>query len=289
MRGLFVAQRQLALKQAKEKREARMAAAAAATAAGKESEPPPPVESPSIDLASISDQTRKLIRTGIMVVSIVSLYLIWADVLPALRILDEVKLWSHSLVDGKPQYITLANVLAALLIAVFTVVAARNVPGLLEITILERTPLDSGGRYAFSTISRYVITGVGVVLAFQAIGVGWSSVQWLVAAVSVGLGFGLQEIFANFVSGIIILFERPVRVGDIVTVGDTSGTVARVRIRATTIVNFDRKELIVPNKELITGRIINWTLSDTVTRIEIRVGVAYGSDTQLVQKLMLGS
>lgn len=93
------------------------------------------------------------------------------------------------------------------------------------------------------------------------------------------MGFGLQGIFANFVSGLIILFERPIRVGDTVTVGDISGTVTKIRIRATWITGFDRKELVVPNKEFITGRLVSWSLSDAVLRAEIPVGIAYGSDT----------
>lgn len=111
--------------------------------------------------------------------------------------------------------------------------------------------------------------------------------QWLAAALTVGLGFGLQEIFANFVSGLIILFERPVRIGDTVTIGSYSGTVSRIRIRATTVTDFDRKEVIIPNKAFVTERLINWTLSDTVTRIIIQVGVAYGSDLDKVKTILM--
>jgi potassium efflux system protein len=102
----------------------------------------------------------------------------------------------------------------------------------------------------------------------------------------VGIGFGLQEIVANFISGLIILFERPVRVGDVVTVGDTDGVVTKIRIRATTIRNWDRKELLVPNKEFITGRVLNWSLSDHVTRLMVPVGVAYGTDVDRALALM---
>ena len=109
----------------------------------------------------------------------------------------------------------------------------------------------------------------------------------MVAALGVGLGFGLQEIVANFISGLIVLFERPFSVGDTVTVGDIHGTVTRIQIRATTILDWDRKELIVPNKEFITGRLINWSLSDSIIRIRIPVGIAYGSDTDLVEQLLL--
>lgn len=107
------------------------------------------------------------------------------------------------------------------------------------------------------------------------------------AALSVGIGFGLQEIIANFISGLIILFERPIRVGDTVTVGDTTGVVTRINIRATTITNWDRQELLVPNKEFITTRLLNWSLSDPIVRVVIPVGIAYGSDVSRAMELMI--
>lgn len=118
------------------------------------------------------------------------------------------------------------------------------------------------------------------------VGIGWSKVQWLAAAITVGLGFGLQEIFANFVSGLMLLFERPMRIGDTVTVGEVSGTVSKIRIRATTITGWDRKELVIPNKEFITGQFVNWTLSDSILRIIVPVGVAYGSDVDLALSIL---
>ncbi len=127
---------------------------------------------------------------------------------------------------------------------------------------------------------------MGALLALNTLGAQWSQLQWLVAALGVGIGFGLQEIVANFISGLIILFERPVRVGDMVTVGDTDGVVTRIRIRATTIRNLDRKELLVPNKEFITGRLLNWSLSDQITRVMVTVGVAYGTDIDKAHALM---
>ncbi len=151
------------------------------------------------------------------------------------------------------------------------------------------TAMDPGERYAFIRISRYTITTIGIVLAVNTIGLQWAKLQWLIAALGVGLGFGLQEIVANFICGLIVLFERPFRVGDTVTVGETSGTVSRIRIRATTITDWDRRELIVPNKEFITGKLINWSLSDPILRIKIPVGIAYGSDTDLAEKLLLNA
>ncbi|MBU0618251.1 MAG: mechanosensitive ion channel [Planctomycetes bacterium] len=147
--------------------------------------------------------------------------------------------------------------------------------------------MDAGARYAFTTICQYVITAIGVIVAFDALGVRWSSLQWLIAALSVALGFGLQEIVANFVSGLIILFERPFRVGDIVKVKEVSGVVSRIRIRATTIIDWDRNELVVPNKRFITDELINSTLSTSMTRVVIPVGIAYGSDAALAKRLLL--
>jgi potassium efflux system protein len=173
-----------------------------------------------------------------------------------------------------------------LVIAAVTFIASSNLPGLMELTVLQRLELQPGSRYAINTVVRYIVVTIGVIAILNVIGWDWSQIQWLVAALSVGLGFGLQEIVANFVSGLVILFERPVRVGDTVTVGELTGTVSRIRIRATTITDWDRKEIIVPNKSFITEQVVNWTLSDPITRIVIPVGISYGSDVELAHKVM---
>jgi potassium-dependent mechanosensitive channel len=116
--------------------------------------------------------------------------------------------------------------------------------------------------------------------AAATLGLSWGGVQWLVAGLSVGLGFGLQEIVANFICGIILLFEQPIRVGDVVTIDGVTGIVSRIRMRATTVTTWERQEYIVPNKDLITGRVTNWTLTDTTNRVEVRVGVAYDTDSR---------
>lgn len=240
-------------------------------------------EPPSdVDLDKVDAQTRRLLHSAIVMGLAVGLCLVWIDVLPALRLFDQITLWSDA-----NSNVSLANLLVACLVAVMTWVAAANLPGLLEFALLQRLPLDNGVRYALSAVLRYTIAIVGLALGGGAIGIGWPKVQWLAAAVTFGLGFGLQEIFANFVSGLIVLIERPIRVGDTVTVGDVTGVVSRIRMRATTIVDGDRKELIVPNKEFITAKLVNWTLSDSVTRLVVRLGIAYGSDTQQVQQLLL--
>jgi potassium efflux system protein len=146
--------------------------------------------------------------------------------------------------------------------------------------------LAQGSAYATTTLLSYLIMGVGIVTTLSTLGVSWDKLQWLVAALSVGIGFGMQEIIANFISGLIILFERPVRIGDLVTIGNVTGSVNRIRIRATHIVDADRKVVVVPNKTFITDQLINWTLSDTVTRLVLKVGVGYGSDLDLVRRLL---
>jgi potassium efflux system protein len=184
-------------------------------------------------------------------------------------------------------WVTLGALLGSLVILTLSLVAVRNIPGLLEIVVLQHLPLDASIRFAITTITRYALILTGLVWAFTNIGFGWSKIQWLAAGVSVGLGFGLQEIFANFVAGIILLFERPLRVGDVVTVGGVTGTVVQIRTRATTIRDWDRKELIVPNKEFITGQLLNWTLSDEMSRIVMTIGVAYGSDIRRARDVIM--
>lgn len=185
--------------------------------------------------------------------------------------------------------ITLLDIALALVILLSTMVAFRNVPGLAEIFMLRRLPLDAGSRYAITTLLRYAIAIIGTFAAFSHIGMSWSKVQWLAAAFTFGLAFGLQEIFANFISGLIILAERPIRIGDTVTIQNVTGTVLRIRMRATTITDWDRKELIIPNKSFITGEVINWSLSDSILRLTLSVGISYDSDIHKAERLLLAA
>jgi potassium efflux system protein len=295
LRWLVVIRRRLTIRELDRRR----AAAANATAAAPGEQMP--VREPEMRLSEINTQSRSLINGLSMAALLLGLWFVWVDVLPALGILRQVELW-HTQVDesvlvetdggartevvSRRVPITLADLLVALIVLALSMAAANNVPGLLEIIILRRLPLDAGGRYAAATLARYTITLVGLLVVTAMLGWQWSQVQWLAAAITVGLGFGLQEIFANFVSGLILLFERPIRVGDTVSVGDVTGTVARIRIRATTISTWDRREFIVPNRELVTGQVMNWTLTDSINRLMIEVGVAYGSDTDRVTELL---
>lgn len=248
---------------------------------------------------AMGKQARKFFLWVTMISALVSIWYTWLDVMPALRALNRVQLWTTVMkvsapagaADGSLQSklvaITLFDLLLAIVLSAFTFIVSKHVPTLLDFSVLRRLPMDNGVRFAIRTVISYIITIFGLLWALYLIGITWEKAQWLITIIGVGLGFGLQEIFANFVSGLIILFEQPMRVGDIVTVGDQSGTVTRIQIRATTITDWDRKEVIIPNKEFITGRLINWTLSDTILRVIFNVGVAYGSDTDKVQALLL--
>lgn len=245
------------------------------------------VAEPEIDIKSLDTTSRKLLNNAFVLLGLLGVWAIWKDVLPALLILDDVTLWSHAASTGDGQVpVTLKSLGLAIIVLVATVVATRQLPALLEIVLLRWLKLSQGGRYTVLTLTRYTVVAIGVMWIFGFLGGNWSEIQWIVAALGVGIGFGLQEIVANFISGLIILFERPIRIGDVVTVGTTDGVVTRIQIRATTIRNWDRKELLVPNKNFITQELLNWSLSDQTTRIMIRVGIAYGSDPEKALKIL---
>jgi len=247
-------------------------------------------EAHEVDVGTINVQVRAFLRVALVLLLGCGWWWIWADLLPALAALREIVLWEYTSGSGESQRltaVTAAGLGLALLVAAITYLAARNLPGLLEVLVLQRLEVDAGARYAANAVSRYLIIVVGLLVVVNMLGLEWSKLQWLVAALGVGLGFGLQEVVGNFVSGLIILFERPFRIGDTVTIGSVSGTVTRIQIRATTIIDWDRKELIVPNKMFITNQLVNWTLNDPVLRVIVPVGIAYGSDTALVRRLLM--
>jgi potassium efflux system protein len=247
------------------------------------------VGGPEVDLVALNADSRKLLNAVVLLTVALVLAAIWGDVIPALSILEDVELWNQTaLVDGVRQTVpvTLLDLLLAAVVGVVGYILARNVPSLLDIILLKQGSVSIGGRYTAGTLTRYAITAVTVLVVLQRLGASAWQLGWAAAALGVGIGFGLQEIVANFICGLILLFERPVRVGDVITIGDASGIVSKIRIRATTIRDWELKELVVPNKELITGRLLNWTLSDAVTRVFITVGVAYGSDVERAMALI---
>ncbi|VGO20171.1 mechanosensitive ion channel domain-containing protein [Pontiella sulfatireligans] len=264
----------------------------AAEAAGETELPiePAPAENDEMNFITLNENTRKLMTILFGFGMLFGMWFIWSDAVPALGLLDRVVLWNVQTDVGgaATTAVSLANLAASLIIFVLTFAGARHLPSLLELAVLRQLRIAYGERYAISMVVRYMVVAIGVSVGLSMLGIGWSKFKWLAAALSVGLGFGLQEIFANFISGLILLFERPIRVRDYVTVNGTSGQVTRIQIRATTITDWDNKELLIPNKQFVTGELVNWTLTNSILRIVIPVGVAYGSDTQKVESVLLG-
>ena len=288
VRWLVLNQRKLRLQAMRERRRAEQEA----RAAEKHSEETEgvisrDVDEPEIDLKALDVVSRRLTNNAFLMIGVIGAWFIWSDMLPALQILDQITLWSYtkSGVDGVIP-ITLLSLGLAVLILTIMVVATRQLPAFLEIVLLQRLNMSQGSRYTFVTLTKYTLVAVGVAWIFSTLGGSWSEIQWIFAALGVGIGFGLQEIVANFISGLIILFERPIRVGDVVTVGNTDGIVTRIQIRATTIRNWDQHELLVPNKNFITQELLNWSLSDQTTRILINVGIAYGGNVDRAMLIM---
>ncbi|MDA7888222.1 mechanosensitive ion channel, partial [Akkermansiaceae bacterium] len=234
-----------------------------------------------LDAAS-RDRTKALVRTLFLIFGLTSLIGIWNTDGRLYYAFDQFTLFSTE--DSR---FSLAGVFSAALILLVGVSVARTLPAFFELFIFPRFDIDSGLRYAIVSITRYAFLAIVAIVILNILQVNFASLGWLVAALGVGLGFGLQEIVSNFVSGIIILVERPIRVGDVVTVGGQTGAVSRINIRATTITNWDRLEMIIPNKDFITKEVTNWTLSSALTRIVVPIGVAYGIDPDRVKKLLL--
>ncbi|MGR9035695.1 MAG: mechanosensitive ion channel domain-containing protein [Gammaproteobacteria bacterium] len=289
IRWLTLVNRQLALKNARQKRKAAIQATEKTAEDGSD-EPMLPVDEQLIDIPKINAQTINLLNVFMGFGVIVGFWVIWKNILPAFSFLEDIVLWMHMVkVENQEvmQPITLANLFFAAFYAFITVVSVLNLSGVMELLLFRRLSIETGVRYAVNQLAKYFLITIGFLFVANELGGSWSEVQWLVAALGVGLGFGLQEIFANMVSGIILLFERPIRIGDTVTIGDVTGKVSRIQMRATTLIDWDQKELIVPNKTFITNQLINWSLSDAITRVVVPVGIAYGSDVELAHRIML--
>ena len=288
IRWLTLVNRQLAITNARKKREAAELNVKHPAAGGEN--PVLPVDDQILDIPTINAQTIRLLNVFIGFTLVIGFWMILKSTLPAFSFLERMVLWQHLVISDNQQIyqpVTLTNLMLAGLYFFMVLVSVRNFSGVMELLVFRRLAIDAGGRYAVNQLARYVLVAIGFISIANELGGSWSQVQWLVAALSVGLGFGLQEIFANLVSGIILLFERPIRVGDTVTIGTVSGKVSRIQMRATTLVDEDSRDLIVPNKAFITSQLVNWTLTDTVTRIVMHVGIAYGSDVELALKVMI--
>lgn len=153
--------------------------------------------------------------------------------------------------------------------------------------ILGKTHLDLGARIAIGTIIRYVILLVGFLIIIQTVGINLTTLNVLAGAIGIGVGFGLQNVASNFISGLIILFERPVKVGDRIQVGDVDGKVTSIGARSTNVRTNDNITIIVPNSKFIEENVVNWSFANQSVRFRVPIGVAYDSDLRLVKKLLL--
>ena len=178
------------------------------------------------------------------------------------------------------------GLLGAILIAGCTWVVARLAGFFTREEVFPRLHMGRGAGDSVVTLTNYIIYGVGVAMAASAIGLGGTQLTVVIGALGVGIGFGLQDIVNNFVSGLILIFERPIRVGDTIQTVEHWGRVERIGIRASTIRSLEGAEIIVPNGDLIAREVINWTRSDDMRRIEVFVGVAYGTEPEVVLEIL---
>ncbi len=233
--------------------------------------------------ADLAAGLRKLAGAAIAGLGVLAIAWLWELDLAFVRFLLSQPLWS---LDEQTS-VTVGDLVQASVILVAGILLWRHMTAIFTLTLFHRMPDDPGVRFAVVTLCRYAVLAVTTFAALSAVRLDMARISVVLAALGVGLGFGLQEIVSNFVCGIILLLERPIRIGYIVTVADTTGRVDRIHIRATTIVNGDNQSMIVPNRQFITGNLVNWTHKDKILRITIKLGVAYGSDPDEVSELLL--
>ena len=183
--------------------------------------------------------------------------------------------------------LSIKGVVSAVIILFVTHVSVRIGRTLLREKVLDRKVLERGLKHSIMTITGYLGWAVGLVLALGTLGVNSTSLAVVFGALSIGIGFGLQTIFNNFISGLILLFERPIQVGDFVEINGLWAEVKKINVRATVVQTFDNASVIIPNSELVSQQVTNWSFKDQRMRRNLEVGVAYGSDIEKVTSTLL--
>jgi potassium efflux system protein len=215
---------------------------------------------------------------------LVCLLLAWGETQTV--IVGLVKVISHPIKIGSMS-LSLLGFIYAGMILLLTHAAVRVWRRFLRKQILVDSGLELGFQESIATVTTYLLWGLGILVALNVMGLSTTSIAVAFGALSIGLGFGLQNIFNNFISGLILLFERPVQVGDVVQVNDVWGTVMKITVRSTVVQTFDNASLIIPNSDMISNQVTNWSFKDPRLRRIITIGVAYGSDVELVRETLL--
>lgn len=182
--------------------------------------------------------------------------------------------------------VTPGSVFIVVIVCYTTILCSRAIRAFLKNEVLPRYDAEKGVQVSISKLAHYATLSIGFLILLRMLGFGFQQIAILGGALSVGIGFGLQAIVNNFVSGLILLFERPIKLGDMIEVGDEMGEVKELGLRATTVQTLDHAEIVIPNSELVTGSVVNWTLAERLARVRVPVGVAYGSDIEKVLRIL---
>lgn len=250
------------------------------------------IDSTYLNKVNFIQKRRDFLKNRIVVIMMFVVSLLWINYILQILRINEIfyhfvdSVFNTDISLGTASF-SMGSILLFFFIIWLSVIISDMIKAVLEDDVLNRVSLKKGVPRMISVIVRFSLISIGVFLAVSAIGMPLNQLTIIVSAFSVGIGFGLQSIVNNFVSGIVLLFERPVQIGDTVEVNNLLGTINSMGIRSSNIRTFDGAEVIVPNANLISNEVINWTLSDKKRRIEIFSGVAYGSDVHKVKDVLL--
>jgi potassium efflux system protein len=195
--------------------------------------------------------------------------------------------WLESGISIAGTKITILNVAYLILFLIFFTFLSRIIRKALQNRVLPRTRLDIGARASFINVVIYTFWILAIYTGINILGINLSSLAFMAGALGIGIGFGLQNIVNNFISGIILLFDPSIQVGDMVQIGEDWGTINRINIRTTIVQTFDNASLIIPNSQMLSNKVTNWSFKDPKVRRQVDVGVAYGSDVQKVRTILL--